>query len=323
MRIQTQLLLSGLLLIPALKVQAFCGFYVAKAGSALYNEKSEVIMVRDGLRNVITMSNDFKGSAKDFAMVIPVPVVLKESDIRVIERGLFDRWDAYSAPRLVEYFDHNPCYENLVEVTSNIRKERTSKAPVTADAQEDESFGVKIEARYSIGEYDIMVLSAEQSGGLKDWLIQNGYAVPPSAEEVLMPYIRSGMKFFVVKVNLKQLQQTGFNYLRPIQIKFESERFMLPIRLGMANSQGEQDLIVYAITRNGSVECSNYRTVDMPTGNKIPTFIKQDFGSFYKDLFAKEHRRQGSNAVFTEYAWNVSPNWGGMKCDPCVGLPPN
>ena len=323
MRIQTQLLLSGLLLIPALKVQAFCGFYVAKAGSALYNEKSEVIMVRDGLRNVITMSNDFKGSAKDFAMVIPVPVVLKESDIRVIERGLFGRWDAYSAPRLVEYFDHNPCYENLVEVTSNIRKERTSKAPVTADAQEDESFGVKIEARYSIGEYDIMVLSAEQSGGLKDWLIQNGYAVPPSAEEVLMPYIRSGMKFFVVKVNLKQLQQTGFNYLRPIQIKFESERFMLPIRLGMANSQGEQDLIVYAITRSGSVECSNYRTVDLPTGNKIPTFIKQDFGSFYKDLFAKEHRRQGSNAVFTEYAWNVSPNWGGMKCDPCVGLPPN
>ncbi len=323
MRIKTPFLLSGLLLIPALKVQAFCGFYVAKAGSSLYNEKSEVIMVRDGLRNIITMSNDFKGSAKDFAMVVPVPVVLKESDIRVIERGLFDRWDAYSAPRLVEYFDHNPCYENLVEVTSNIRKERTSKAPVTADAQEDESFGVKIEARYSIGEYDIMVLSAEQSGGLKDWLIQNGYAVPPSAEEVLMPYIRSGMKFFVVKVNLKQLQQTGFNYLRPIQIKFESERFMLPIRLGMANSQGEQDLIVYAITRNGSVECSNYRTVDMPTGNKIPTFIKQDFGSFYKDLFAKEHRRQGSNAVFTEYAWNVSPNWGGMKCDPCVGLPPN
>ena len=102
MRIKTQLLLSGLLLIPALKVQAFCGFYVAKAGSALYNEKSEVIMVRDGLRNVITMSNDFKGSAKDFAMVVPVPVVLKESDIRVIERGLFDRWDAYSAPRLVE-----------------------------------------------------------------------------------------------------------------------------------------------------------------------------------------------------------------------------
>lgn len=322
MRIKTPFLLSGLLLIPALKVQAFCGFYVAKAGSSLYNEKSEVIMVRDGLRNIITMSNDFKGSAKDFAMVVPVPVVLKESDIRVIERGLFDRWDAYSAPRLVEYFDHNPCQENLVEVVSTSKRRTVSKES-NRDMEEDESFGVKIEARYSIGEYDIMVLSAEQSGGLKDWLIQNGYAVPPSAEEVLMPYIRSGMKFFVVKVNLKQLQHTGFNYLRPIQIKFESERFMLPIRLGMANSQGEQDLIVYAITRNGAVECSNYRTVDLPTGNKIPTFIKQDFGSFYKDLFAKEHRRQGSNAVFTEYAWNVSPNWGGMKCDPCVGLPPN
>lgn len=310
------------MLIPAIKVQAFCGFYVAKAGSALFNQKSEVVMVRDGQKTVITMSNDFKGSAADFAMVVPVPVVLKETDIRVIERGLFDRWDAYSAPRLVEYYDHNPCAPMQVEVASNLRS-ITAKRIATSDENKEESDGVRIEARYTIGEYNIMVLSAEQSGGLKDWLIRNGYAVPPSAEEVLMPYIRSGMKFFVVKVNLKTLKQTGFNYLRPIQIKFESERFMLPIRLGMANSQGEQDLIVYAITRNGAVECSNYRTVDMPTGNKIPTFIKQDFGSFYKDLFAREHKRQGSNAVFTEYAWNVSPNWGGMKCDPCVGMPPN
>lgn len=322
MHISKSLLLSAVLLIPAARAQAFCGFYVAKAGSALFNQKSEVIMVRDGQKTVITMSNDFKGAARDFAMVVPVPVVLKETDIRVIERGLFDRWDAYSAPRLVEYYDQNPCAPAVVEVTANLRR-TTSKSPVADDLYEDESNGVRIEARYTVGEYNILVLSAEQSGGLKDWLIQNGYAVPPSAEEVLMPYIRSGMKFFVVKVNLKTLQKTGFNYLRPIQIKFESERFMLPIRLGMANSQGEQDLIVYAITRNGAVECSNYRTVDMPTGNKIPTFIKQDFGRFYTDLFAREHKRQGSNAVFTEYAWNVSPNWGGMKCDPCVGIPPN
>jgi hypothetical protein len=322
MRIKTLLLFSALLLIPSVKLLSFCGFYVAKAGSSLFNQKSEVVMVRDGQKTVITMSNDFKGAARDFAMVVPVPVVLKETDIRVIERGLFDRWDAYSSPRLVEYFDPNPCSPPVVEVTANLRS-TTSKRQLADDLYEDESNGVRIEARYTVGEYNIMVLSAEQSSGLKDWLIQNGYAVPPSAEEVLMPYIRSGMKFFVVKVNLQTLKKTGFNYLRPIQIKFESERFMLPIRLGMANSQGEQDLIVYAITRNGAVECSNYRTVDMPTGNKIPTFIKQDFGSFYKDLFAREHKRQGSNAVFTEYAWNVSPNWAGMKCDPCVGLPPN
>ena len=73
--------------------QAFCGFYVAKAGADLYNNKSEVILVRDGDRTTITMSNDFQGNIKDFAMVVPVPNVLKREDIRVVERSIFSTLD--------------------------------------------------------------------------------------------------------------------------------------------------------------------------------------------------------------------------------------
>ncbi|HNL08151.1 MAG TPA: DUF2330 domain-containing protein, partial [Chitinophagales bacterium] len=78
---------------------AFCGFYVAKADASLFNEASEVILVRDGNRTTLTMSNDFSGNVNDFAMVVPVPVVLQEADIRVVERSIFDNIDAYSAPR--------------------------------------------------------------------------------------------------------------------------------------------------------------------------------------------------------------------------------
>ena len=56
--------------------KAFCGFYVAKAGAELYNHKSEVILVRDGDQTFITMSNDFEGDVKDFAMVVPIPNVI-------------------------------------------------------------------------------------------------------------------------------------------------------------------------------------------------------------------------------------------------------
>ena len=51
------------------------------------------------------------------------------------------------------------------------------------------------------------------------------------------------MKFFVAKVNLKEQLRAGQNYLRPLQFAFESEKFMLPIRLGMLNASGPQDLI--------------------------------------------------------------------------------
>lgn len=312
------------MLIISTDVSAFCGFYVAKASTDLFNEKSEVILVRDGDHTVITMSNDFKGDVKDFAMVVPVPVVLREDQIKVVEREIFDRLDAYSAPRLVEYHDANPC----APVVAYDMARRSTAVPEMAMKMEQEvteddavDYGVTIEAEYTIGEYDILLLSAEESDGLETWLTLNGYQIPSKAAQVLEPYILSDTKFFVVKVNLDKQQKNGFDYLRPIQISFESDRFMLPIRLGMANASGPQDLIVYAFTRSGRVEAVNYRTVKMPTGNKVPLFVNRYFGEFYQDIFHRSYHKEGRSAVFLEYAWNVSPMQG-MKCDPCVSPPP-
>src|SRR5215471_17104035 len=88
---------------------AFCGFYVGKADARLFNEASQVIMAREGERTVISMRNDFQGELTDFALVVPVPAVLQKSQIHVGEAKIFERIDAYSAPRLAEYFDPNPC----------------------------------------------------------------------------------------------------------------------------------------------------------------------------------------------------------------------
>jgi hypothetical protein len=305
------------------EAQAFCGFYVAKAGANLFNNRSEVILVRDGNKSVITMSNDFQGSVREFAMVIPVPTVLKREDIRIANQGLFNKFDAYSGPRLVEYYDQNPCvqYERYMalEATSmdvNVKSSRMKK--------DNDEYNVQIEASYTVGEYDILILSATESDGLKRWLTDNGYAIPAKAEKVLEPYIKNNLKFFVVKVNAELMAMQGFNKLRPLQIEFESEKFMLPIRLGMANSTGEQDMIIYAFTKNGRVESANYRTLQIPSNKNIPTFIKTDgkFDRFYVDLFDKAYKTANRNAVFTEYAWDVTPSWGGVKCDPCVGPPP-
>ena len=312
------------LTLPATRALSFCGFYVAKADATIFNNKSEVILVRDGNHTVITMSNDFKGEVRDFAMVVPVPVVLREGDIRVVDRRVFDALDAYSAPRLVEYYDSNPCQQMYVEeMNRNMFAPSVKSLDMLCcdDASVAKEYGVTVEAQYTVGEYDILLLSAKESTGLKDWLIMNGYKIPATADEVLQPYIKSNMKFFVVKVNLNTMQNTGYNYLRPIQISFDHERFMLPIRLGMANSQGSQDLIVYAFTRTGRVECTNYRTIKLPTDKNIPLFVQAKFGEFYKDLFQKTWRNEGGNGVFLEYAWNVSP-YTPVKCDPCVGNPP-
>jgi hypothetical protein len=295
---------------------AFCGFYVGKADTTIFNRASQVVLVRDGDRTVMTMASDFQGDLKEFAIVIPVPTFLKREQIHVGDKALVDHVDAYSAPRLVEYFDGDPCemrrYESM----------RAMPAPAAQAAARDaislaKSLGVTIEAQYTVGEYDILILSAQESAGLETWLRQNGYRIPAGASSVIGSYLKQNMRFFVAKVNLTEQAKLGFTYLRPLQVAYESPKFMLPIRLGMVNARGPQDLFVFAMTRTGRIETTNYRTVKLPSDMELPVYLKDpgEFPSFYKAMFTRQVDRQNRNAVFTEYAWDM--RW----CDPCAADP--
>jgi hypothetical protein len=293
---------------------AFCGFYVAKADTKLFNKASQVVLVRDEDRTVLTMANDFKGDPKEFAVVIPVPTVLQKDQIHVGEKALLDHLDAYSSPRLVEYFDQNPC---RIDMLSESVGAAAPSAPMmrSADRQAAKSLGVTIEAQYTVGEYDILILSAQQSNGLETWLRDNGYRIPAGASGVLNSYIKQNLKFFVAKVNLQEQKKLGYSMLRPIQVAFESPKFMLPIRLGTVNADGPQELFIYALTRKGRVEATNYRTVKLPSDLDLPVYVKDRFADFYKAMFAQQVAKENMSAIFTEYAWDMA--W----CDPCAADP--
>jgi hypothetical protein len=162
---------------------AFCGFYVAKADTKLFNKASQVVLARQGDRTVLTMANDFRGDPKEFAIVIPVPVVLQKGQIHIGDKALLDHIDAYSAPRLVEYFDEDPCalvaYDRIAPMAAASPRMQAQGGSAGA-----KSLGVKIEAQYTVGEYDILILSALQSSGLETWLRENGYRIPAGAGAV-------------------------------------------------------------------------------------------------------------------------------------------
>jgi len=295
------------------RAHSFCGFYVATGDAKLFNKSSQVVLVRDGDRTVLTMGSDFKGEPSEFALVVPVPTVLERDQIHVGDQKIVEHLDAYSAPRLVEYFDENPCMMVVME------KSMRMSAPTAGIAQDAASraraLGVTIEASYTVGEYDILILSARQSGGLETWLTENHYRIPPGASRVLGSYLKQGMKFFVAKVNLKEQARTGFKSLRPLQMAYESPKFMLPIRLGMVNADGPQELFVYALTREGRVETTNYRTVKIPSDAEIPEYVKDVFPDFYRSMFSTAAQKENLEAVFLEYAWDMG--W----CDPCASEP--
>ena len=298
-------LLLCLLTVPNL-ASAFCSFYVAKADTKLFNRVSQVVMVCDGDKNVVTMASDFQGDVDEFAMVVPVPRVVQKGQIHVMEKAILEHLDAYFAPRLVEYFDENPCL-----VHRRLKFDMMAAAP-TAEKSAlarrcAQSLGVTIEAEHQVGEYDILILSARESGGLVTWLTENGYRLPPGAKPVIGSYLKQGMKFSVAKINLESYRKGKYSYLRPLQIAYAHRKFMLPIRLGTVNAAVPQELFIYALTRKGRVETTNYRTVKLPTDIELPVYIKKEdrFADFYRDMFRTQVARQRGHAVFLEYAWDM------------------
>jgi hypothetical protein len=291
---------------------AFCGFYVAKADAKLFNKSSKVVLARDGSTTAITMASDYEGEPKEFAVVIPVPTFIERKQIGVVDMKTVDHLDAFTAPRLVEYYDEDPCRPMVAYLARS-----GVQAPATTlfELAMTKYRGVTVEATYDVAEYDVSILSAKESDGLVNWLLDNGYKIPVGAEAVLASYIKQNMRFFVAKVNLDRMQQLANGYLRPLQVRYESAKFMLPLRLGTVNAHGPQDLLIYALTKNGRVEATNYRTVKLPSDIDVPLFVKQEFGSFYKAMFDRSVEREKMRAVFVEYAWDMA--W----CDPCASDP--
>ena len=116
-------------------------------------------------------------------------------------------------------------------------------------------------------------------------------------------------------MNLAEFEASGYQFLRPLQIAYESGRFMLPIRLGMINATTEQDLIVYILSPKGQAEITNYRTVQVASDAEIPVFVKNEFEDFYKAMFQNSYEREQKKVAFLEYAWDM--RW----CDPCAAEP--
>ena len=305
------IVMAALIAMPR-AADAFCGFYINGAGGEMFNNATQVVLMRQGTRTVLSMQNNYQGPPQDFAMVIPVPVVLKEADVKTLPKDVFGKVDTMGAPRLVEYWEPDPC-----SVEPEDDRAFPMAAPPTMSAVDAAgapgSYGVKIEAKFTVGEYDIVILSAKESTGLDRYLRDQKYQIPKDAEKLLRPYVDAGSKFFVAKVNPKKVRfENGQAMLSPLRFHYDSDEFSLPIRLGLANSNGTQDLIVSILAPNQRYEVANYKNVTIPTNLDVKDEVRTRFGEFYAALFDRTVQ-QNPGAVITEYAWDAS------TCDPCPG----
>ncbi len=312
---------------------AFCGTFVSGADAELYNSATQVVLMRHGEQTILSMENDYQGPLDDFAMVVPVPQIMMEGDVKTLDPIVFRKIDVLGSPRLVEYAEKNPCVGNVVEYDDSPQIGcGASPEPVSIEFSDANNGGgggqaagpppPVIEAEFEVGEYEVVILSAEDSTGLEIWLDANGYTLPDGADAVLEGYVQRGMYFFVAKVDVTKVvfDENDRALLSPLRFAYTSEDFALPIRLGLLNSSGEQDLIVNILSTEGRYEASNYPSVHIPTNQLVVDQTREGFGAFYDKLFSRT-LAENPGAIVTEYAWSWTGFQQGNKCDPCPPPP--
>src|SRR4051812_17763977 len=299
------------------RAQAFCGFFVAGSDAKLTNNASQVVLMRKGNRTVMTMSNNYQGPPENFAMVVPVPVVLHKGDVRTLPADVFDRVDSLSAPRLVEYWEQDPCAPQREGTIGLGNAWGAGGLGKMGKKHKGSELGVTIEAQFVAGEYQILILSARESSGLETWLRQERYSIPPGAAGALAPYVRDKSKFFVAKVDIKKVKHDaqGVVQLSPLRFAFDANELRLPVRLGLLNARGKQDLLVYVIHPSARFEVANYANTFIPTNLEVADGVRNNFPAFFAELFDATVEKMGRKVVVTEYAWQTS------GCDPCPTPP--
>lgn len=303
----------GAALFASSAASAFCGFYVAGADAKLSNDATMTVLMRDGTRTVLSLRPRYDGPPNDFAMVVPVPVVLQQSNVKILPAAVFDRLDTLTAPRLVEYWERDPCYE-----ASDNKEGGTGTRAKGADGSMARNtfgtVGVIVEAQFEVGEYEIVILSARDSTGLDRWLRDHDYKIPEGAEPLLRPYVAAGSKFFVAKVDTSRVVFGPRGaLLSPLRVHYDDESFRLPIRLGLLNSPGTQDLVVLVLAQQ-RYELANYDNLFAPTNLDVADAARARFGELYAAIFDRALGTRKGAAV-TEYAWDSH------GCDPCPTPP--
>lgn len=288
---------------------AFCGTYVSSYDEAPQNAASEVAIVRQGTRTTLTVANDVMGETRGFAMVVPVPEVLPEDAIHVVDPTVFDRLRGYSNPRQVHY----ECSDFARDTGWDVDMDGSTDTGDVSDTAEP----VEVEAQYIVGEYDVSILSATESSGLVDWLQANGYAVPDASERLLGEYIAGGAFFFAAQVREDAGIEPG-DMLSPLQFSYESAPYGLPIRIGTLNSPGSQDLRIYALSDydQGRTAIANYAEATVDTDCMFQPRDGEDLTAYYDRQLDEAYAAQASASWITEYSW------GNGNCDPCTGVIP-
>jgi hypothetical protein len=115
--------------------------------------------------------------------------------------------------------------------------------------------GVTVIAEEVVGPYATVQLSSQDPNALKNWLLANGYNLPPDISPIVDAYVNDGFNFLALKLVPGQ----AINSMRPVRITTMGASPILPLRM-VAAGTGQTVPITLFVMGEGRYEPSNFNT---------------------------------------------------------------
>lgn len=265
-----------------------CGGFFCSLQQPVDQAAERILFTKEGDEMVTHVQIQYTGPSENFSWILPVPSV---PELGVGSDILFQNLRNTTRPQ----FSINVTTEGECRSRGNIF---FGPVPTSADVAQSvraESASVEILSQENVGPFETVVLQGDDPATVKQWLIDNGYDVPPDVDPLLTPYIENKMPLLALKL------QKGRNDgdLQPITMRYKAEQPMIPIQLTAVAATEDMDIQVWVLGEKRAIPLNyphvkiNESRVDWLNG-----------GQNYRSLVTEAMNEAGGQGFVTEYAGN-------------------
>lgn len=295
-RLTTSLLLTLMVMITARSASACGGLFCQNTPVTQAAERIIFADNGDGTLTTIVQIN-YTGEDIDFSWILPIPTPITADDVAVPDLAE----DAFT--ELHRLTDVQIVAPEEPECTRRDDIFFDTAVEMAAEESMEEEAAVEVFASGEVGPYAFDVIGSSDKTALITWLRDNNYRVDPPMEPLIDLYVREEFVFIAMKL----LPDQGADQIAPIQITYESDAPMIPLRLTAVAANPNMGIFVWFYGQAQAVP-TNFTHMEILDGEIEFT----DFGgNNYPTLISQRADANDGRAFVTEYAgpaFDTAPN---------------
>jgi len=218
-----------------------------------------------GHRMILSISNDrttlwdqitYAGEPSSFAWVLPIKGMV---DIALSSDALFQLLEDDTSVRV-----NSPVIQCPPIFCPSMNGSSSAFAAGVGGSGGEGGGGVVVIAEEVVGPYETVQLSSQDPNALKDWLITNGYNLPPDISPIVDAYVAEGFGFLALKLVPGQ----GVSSMRPVRVTTMGATPVLPLRM-VAAGTGQTTPITLWVMGEGRYEAANFPNFTIAGNNLV------------------------------------------------------